>query len=81
MKIIDLSLPIDDSAFEVHDLRIDRVSHKDGVEKLNKVLMSRNPQDKSRYESYFCLYSLIWSFLMRDTGRFHYDGCGYLCSL
>lgn len=50
MKIIDLSLPIDDKAFEVHDLRIERTSHKDGVEKLNKVLMSRKPEDKARYE-------------------------------
>lgn len=41
MKIIDLSLPIDDKAFEVHPLRIERTSHKDGVEKLNKVLVSR----------------------------------------
>ncbi|MFC1514825.1 cyclase family protein [Candidatus Omnitrophota bacterium] len=41
MKIIDLSLPIDDKAFEVHDLEIERVSHKAGVQKLNKVLMSR----------------------------------------
>ena len=50
MKIIDLSLPIDDSAFEVHDLRIERTTHKQGVEKLNRVLMSRNPEDKARYE-------------------------------
>ena len=50
MKIIDLSLPIDDQAFEVHPLRIERTSHKDGLEKLNKVLMSRNPEDKIRYE-------------------------------
>ena len=50
MKIIDLSLPIDDKAFEVHDLRIDRTSHKEGVEKLNKVLMSRTPEGKEKYE-------------------------------
>ncbi len=50
MRIIDLSLPIDDTAFEVHDLRIERTTHKDGVEKLNRVLMSRNPQTKDRYE-------------------------------
>lgn len=50
MKIVDLSLPIDDEAFEVHDLRIDRTSHAEGVEKLNRVLMSRNPQDKERYQ-------------------------------
>jgi kynurenine formamidase len=50
MKIIDLSLPIDDTAFEVHDLRIDRTSHKEGVEKLNRVLMSRTPEGKELYE-------------------------------
>ncbi len=50
MNIIDLSLPIDDNAFEVHDLRIERTSHKEGVEKLNKVLMSRDPESKARYE-------------------------------
>lgn len=41
MKIIDLSLPIDDTAFEVHDMYIQRVSHKQGIKKLNKVLMSK----------------------------------------
>ncbi len=50
MKIIDLSLPIDDSAFEVHPLRIERTSHQEGVEKLNKVLMSRTPEGKASYE-------------------------------
>jgi kynurenine formamidase len=50
MKFIDLSLPIDDTAFEVHDLRIDRTSHKDGVDKLNRVLMSRTPEGKAGYE-------------------------------
>jgi len=41
MKIIDLSLPIDEKAFEVHDVDIERVSHRAGIKKLNKVLMSR----------------------------------------
>ncbi|MFH1771621.1 MAG: cyclase family protein [Candidatus Omnitrophota bacterium] len=41
MKLIDLSLAIDDEAFEVHKLQIERISHSDGVEKLNKVLMSK----------------------------------------
>tara|TARA_B100000315_G_C14566571_1_gene583269 strand:+ start:1108 stop:1929 length:822 start_codon:yes stop_codon:yes gene_type:complete len=50
MNIIDLSLPIDDTAFEVHDLKIDRTSHKEGVNKLNKVLMSRTPDGKASYE-------------------------------
>jgi len=51
MKIIDLSLPIDDQAFEVHDLRIDRTSHKNGVEKLNRVLMSKTPEEKAKYDA------------------------------
>lgn len=51
MQIVDLSLPIDDEAFEVHPLRIERTSHKDGIEKLNKVLMSRSPEAKAKYEA------------------------------
>ena len=46
MKIIDLSLPIDEKAFEVHDVDIERVSHTDGIKKLNKVLMSRTLKGK-----------------------------------
>jgi kynurenine formamidase len=49
MKIVDLSLPIDDRAFEVHHLRIERVSHKEGVEKLNKVLMSKTFADRLKH--------------------------------
>lgn len=49
MKIIDLSLPIDDRAFEVHKLRIERVSHKDGVRKLNKTLMSKTVTDRIKF--------------------------------
>ena len=49
MNIVDLSLPIDDRAFEVHNLRIDRVSHKDGVKKLNKVLMGKTLKGKIEY--------------------------------
>ncbi|MBU1121286.1 MAG: cyclase family protein [Candidatus Omnitrophota bacterium] len=49
MEIIDLSLPIDDQAYEVHDISIDRVSHKDGIEKLNKVLMTKQPGGQQRY--------------------------------
>ena len=37
MKIIDLSLPIDDTAFEVHKVSIERVGHKQGVEKFNRI--------------------------------------------
>jgi kynurenine formamidase len=41
MKIVDLSLPIDDRAFEVHHVEIARTDHKDGIEKLNRVLLSK----------------------------------------
>jgi len=50
MKMIDLSLPIDDKAFEVHNLEIERVSHKEGVEKLNRVLMCKTPEGKQDYD-------------------------------
>jgi kynurenine formamidase len=36
--IIDLSLPIDDEAFEAHKVSIERVSHKEGIEKFNAVM-------------------------------------------
>lgn len=49
MKIIDLSLPIDDSVFEVHDLKIERISHKGGIKKLNRVLMSKTLGDKIKH--------------------------------
>ncbi len=49
MKIIDLSLAIDDTAFEVHDMHISRVSHKDGIEKLNRVLLCKNLSGKIKY--------------------------------
>jgi kynurenine formamidase len=41
MKIIDLSLPIDEKAFEVHKVDIERVSHKAGVKKFNRVIMGK----------------------------------------
>lgn len=50
MKIIDLSLLIDDTAFEVHPLRIDRTSHKDGVEKLNRTIMCRTKQGEEDFQ-------------------------------
>ncbi|MCK9572826.1 MAG: cyclase family protein [Candidatus Omnitrophica bacterium] len=49
MKIIDLSLPIDDKAFEVHHVEIERVSHKAGVEKFNRVLMGKTLKGKLQY--------------------------------
>ncbi len=49
MKLIDLSLPIDDSAFEVHHVEIERVSHKAGVRKFNRVLMGKTLKGRLQY--------------------------------
>lgn len=49
MKIIDLSLPIDEKAFEVHKVDIERVSHKAGIEKFNRVIMARTLKGKLQY--------------------------------
>ena len=49
MKIIDLSLPIDEKAFEVHNVEIERVSHKDGVEKFNRVIMGKTFKGRLQY--------------------------------
>ena len=47
--IIDLSLPIDEMAFEVHHVDIERISHKAGVEKFNRVLMGKTIKGRLRY--------------------------------
>ena len=49
MKIIDLSLAIDDEAPEVHKVRIERISHKAGVEKFNRVIMGKTLKGKLKY--------------------------------
>jgi len=49
MKIIDLSLPIDEKAFEVHKVEIERINHKAGVEKFNRVIMSKAFWGKLKY--------------------------------
>lgn len=49
MKIIDLSLPIDEKAFEVHPVRIERIDHKAGVEKFNRVMMGKTLLGKIKY--------------------------------
>lgn len=49
MKIIDLSLPIDDAAFEVHKVDIERVSHQAGIEKFNRVMMGKTILGKLKY--------------------------------
>ncbi|MDD5247006.1 MAG: cyclase family protein [Candidatus Omnitrophica bacterium] len=49
MKIVDLSLPIDDKAFEVHHVEIERVGHKAGVEKFNRVIMGKTLWGRIKY--------------------------------
>ncbi|MBP7216946.1 MAG: cyclase family protein [Candidatus Omnitrophica bacterium] len=49
MNIIDLSLPIDEKAFEVHHVEIERVSHKAGVDKFNRVIMGKTLKGKMQY--------------------------------
>ncbi|MCX5709411.1 MAG: cyclase family protein [Candidatus Omnitrophica bacterium] len=49
MKIIDISLPIDEKAFEVHKVDIERISHKAGVEKFNRVIMGKTLLGKIKY--------------------------------
>ena len=49
MNIVDLSLPIDENAFEVHRVKIERISHKAGIEKFNRVIMGKTLLGKIRY--------------------------------
>jgi kynurenine formamidase len=49
MQIIDLSLPIDEKAFEVHKVEIERVDHKAGVEKFNRMMMGKTLLGKIKY--------------------------------
>jgi kynurenine formamidase len=49
MQIIDLSLPIDEKAFEVHKVDIERVGHKEGVEKFNRVIMGKTWLGRLQY--------------------------------
>ncbi len=49
MKILDLSLPIDEKAFEVHRVRVERVGHKPGVKKFNRVIMGKTFVGKLKY--------------------------------
>jgi len=48
-KIIDLSLPIDEKAFEVHKVDIERISHKAGIEKFNRVIMGKTLLGRIKY--------------------------------
>jgi len=49
MKIIDLSLPIDEKAFEVHHVDIERTTHAAGVAKFNRVIMGKTLLGKLNY--------------------------------
>lgn len=49
MKIIDLSLPIDEKAFEVHHVDIERVTHKAGIDKFNRVIMGKTLKGKVQH--------------------------------
>ena len=49
MKLIDLSLPIDEKAFEVHKVDIERITHKAGVDKFNRVIMGKTLLGKIKY--------------------------------
>jgi len=48
--IIDLSLPIDDTLVETHDAKIDRISHAEGVEHFNWVVMNKQPGGQERFD-------------------------------
>ncbi len=49
MKIIDLSLPIDERAPEVHPFGIERLGHKEGVRHLNWTMMKRSLWGKIQF--------------------------------
>lgn len=49
MRILDLSLPIDEKAFEVHKVEIERVNHKKGIDKFNRVIMGKTFKGKIQY--------------------------------
>jgi len=49
MRILDLSLPIDERAFEVHKVDIERTGHKAGIKKFNKVIMFKTLSGRLRY--------------------------------
>ncbi|MBI3315075.1 MAG: cyclase family protein [Candidatus Omnitrophica bacterium] len=50
MRIIDLSLPIDDTLVETHNAKIDRITHAQGVEHFNWVVMSKQPGGQERFD-------------------------------
>jgi len=50
MKIIDLSTPIDDTLVETHDAKMDRITHSQGVEHFNWVVMQKQPNGQARFD-------------------------------
>jgi kynurenine formamidase len=49
MRIIDLSLSVDDTLVETHAATIDRITHAAGVEHFNEVVMAKQPGGKERF--------------------------------
>lgn len=49
MRIVDLSLPIDEEAFEVHPVDIERIGHRQGVEKFNRLIMGKTLLGRIKY--------------------------------
>lgn len=50
MRIIDLSLPIDDTLKETHAATIKRITHAHGVEHFNEIVMAKQPNGKERFD-------------------------------
>jgi kynurenine formamidase len=49
-RIIDLSLPVDDTLVETHAAKVDRISHAAGVDHFNWVVMSKQPNGQERFD-------------------------------
>lgn len=49
MRIVDLSLPIDEHAPEVHPFGIERIGHKEGIRHLNWVMLKKTVWGKMRF--------------------------------
>jgi len=50
MKFIDLSLPIDDTLKETHAATVDRISHAEGVNHFNWVIMKNRPGGQESFD-------------------------------
>lgn len=49
MKVIDLSLPIDDEIFEIHHVEIERIDHKAGINKFNRLISCKTLPGRIKY--------------------------------